>query len=70
MSDIETTEVAATTPKKSTFLKDLGRGLKQVACVAWTVPAARGLVTTLLIRFGVPSTLVAIGVAVGDKLAG
>jgi len=70
MSDIETTEVAASTPNKRSFLKDVGKGLWNVVKVAWTVPAARGAVATILVRAGLPSALVAIGIAVGDKLAG
>lgn len=70
MSDNElNTEVAASTPKRS-FLKDVGKGLWNVVKVAWTVPAARGAVATILVRAGLPSALVAIGIAVGDKLAG
>lgn len=65
MSDTE-----VTTPEKRSFLKDVGHGLLHVAKVAWQVPATRSLVGTLLIRFGLPGSLVAIGLAVGEKLAG
>lgn len=57
-------------PEKRSFLKDAAKGLAHVAKVAWQVPEARGVITTLLVRFGLPGTLVAIGMAVGDKLAG
>lgn len=57
------------TPEKRSFVKDVTHGALNVAKVLWQVPAARGLVATLLVRFGLPGTLVAIGMAVGDKLA-
>lgn len=56
-------------PEKRSFLKDAAKGLQHVAKVIWQVPEARGFVATLLVRFGLPGTLVAIGMAVGDKLA-
>jgi hypothetical protein len=58
------------TTEKRSFLKDIGRGLLHVTKVAWQVPATRSLIGTMLIRFGLPGTLVAIGLAVGEKLAG
>lgn len=61
--------VMSQTPEKRSFLKDAAKGLTHVAKVAWQVPEARGFLTTLLVRFGLPGTLVAIGMAVGDKLA-
>ena len=54
---------------KPSFLKSLGKGAAHVVKVAWTVPAVQSTITTLLIRFGLPGTLVAIGMAVGEKLA-
>lgn len=56
-------------PKQSLF-KSITKGAWHVAVVAWTVPAVRSIVATNLIRFGLPGTLVAIGVAIGEKLAG
>lgn len=58
----------APAPKRS-FLKDAAKGLAHVAKVIWQVPAARGALATLLVRFGLPGSLVAIGMAVGEKLA-
>lgn len=55
--------------EKRSFLKDAAKGLQHVAKVIWQVPEARGIIATLLVRFGLPGTLVAIGMAVGDKLA-
>lgn len=52
------------------FFKALLKGAKHVLAVAWTVPAVRSQLVTMLVRFGLPSSLVAIGVAVGEKLAG
>ncbi|MCI1143230.1 hypothetical protein MOP88_14415 [Sphingomonas sp. WKB10] len=60
---------ASTAPEKRSFFKDAAKGLAHVAKVAWQVPETRGFLTTLLVRFGLPGTLVAIGMAVGDKLA-
>jgi hypothetical protein len=73
MNDNETTaQVAQTTqpalPAKS-FPKDVAAGLKHVAKVIWQVPEARGFIATLLVRFGVPASIAAIGMAVGEKLA-
>jgi hypothetical protein len=66
---IPATEMSPT-PEKRSFLKDAAKGLAHVAKVVWQVPAARGALATLLVRFGLPGTLVAIGMAVGEKLAG
>ena len=55
--------------EKDTFLEAAWRGLREVLVVAWTVPAARNWLATQLLRLGLPSTLIAIGVAIGDKLA-
>ena len=57
------------TPAKRSFLRDLAKGAAHVVKTIWTVPAAQGLIATLLIRAGVPATLVTIGIAVGEKLA-
>jgi hypothetical protein len=57
------------TPAKRSFLKDIAKGFVHVVKTIWTVPAAQGFIATLLIRAGVPATLVTIGIAVGDKLA-
>jgi hypothetical protein len=55
--------------EKRSFIKDVAHGALNVAKVIWQVPAARGLIATLLVRIGLPGTLVAIGMAVGEKLA-
>lgn len=55
--------------EKLTLLQSLVKGAKHVICVAWTVPAVQSTVATLLIRYGIPGSLVAIGMAVGEKLA-
>ena len=57
------------TPEKHSFLKDVAHGLGNVAKVIWRVPAARGYIATLLVRFGIPGALVAVGMAVGEQLA-
>lgn len=56
-------------PAKPGLLKSIAIGALHVVKVAWTVPAVRSQVATLLVRFGLPSALVAIGVAVGEALA-
>lgn len=68
MSDV--TEVPATAEPKQPLFKSLAKGAWHVVTVAWTVPAVRSVLATQLIRFGLPGTLVAIGIAIGDKLAG
>lgn len=57
------------TPAKRSFLKDVAKGFVHVLKTAWKVPAAQGAIATLLIRIGIPSTLVTIGMAVGESLA-
>lgn len=70
MNDNETTaQVAQTTPAPKSLLKDALAGLMHVGKVAWQVPEARGFIATLLVRFGVPASIAAIGMAVGEKLA-
>lgn len=67
------TEETTVTPQaepKQPFLKALAHGTWHVVKVAWTVPAVQSLLVTRLIGIGLPSTLVAIGVAIGEKLAG
>lgn len=70
MNDNETTEqVAETNKSKPSLLTSISKGALHVIKVAWTVPAVQSTIATLLIRFGLPGTLVAIGMAVGEKLA-
>ena len=57
------------TPAKRSFVKDLLKGFVHVLKTAWKVPAAQSALATLLIRIGIPSTLVTIGIAVGESLA-
>lgn len=57
------------TPAKPSVFASILKGAAHVIKVAWTVPAVQSTVATLLIRFGLPGTLVAIGMAVGEKLA-
>lgn len=57
------------TPVKRSFVKDLLKGFVHVLKTAWKVPAAQSALATLLIRIGIPSTLVTIGIAVGESLA-
>lgn len=54
---------------RPSFLKDLKNGLVHALKVVWQVPEARGMIATLLVRFGVPASIAAIGMAVGEKLA-
>ena len=54
--------------RKDRFLKSVIEGTKHVIYVAWTVPAVRSYTATLLVRFGLPTSLVALGIAVGEKL--
>lgn len=65
----DTTVIPEAEPKQS-FLKSVAHGAWYVVKVAWTVPAVQSLLVTRLVRIGLPSTLVAIGVAIGEKLAG
>lgn len=61
---------ATTAPTKQSLFKSIALGAWHVLTVAWTVPAVRSVVATRLVRYGLPGTLVAIGIAIGDKLAG
>lgn len=65
---ITSTSIELPATEKRSFLKDVAKGLLHVVKVAWTVPAAHGFLATLLVRAGIPATLVSIGVAVGEKL--
>ena len=53
---------------RPSFLKDVRNGLVHVAKVAWQVPAARGYIATLLVRYGVPTALAAVVTLVVDGL--
>lgn len=50
------------------FLKDVKNGLLHVVKVAWQVPAARGYIATLLVRYGVPTALAGVVTLVVDGL--
>lgn len=65
---VSATAMSPTPEKRSRYMQFVD-GIVHVAKVAWTVPAARSALVTVLIRFGLPSSLVAIGVAVGEALA-
>jgi hypothetical protein len=66
----ENIEATPTAEPKQSLFKSIAKGAWHVAVVAWTVPAVRSVVATNLIRFGLPGTLVALGVAIGEKLGG
>jgi hypothetical protein len=57
-------EIAA----RPSFLKDVKNGLVHVARTIWQVPAARGYIATLFVRFGLPAGLAAIIVPIVDAL--
>lgn len=65
----ENKTAAKAADEKDGLLRALWQGVKHVIIVAWTVPAARNWLATQLIRFGAPSALVAVGMAIGEKLA-
>jgi hypothetical protein len=50
------------------FLKDVRNGLLHVVKVVWQVPAARGYIATLLVRFGVPTALAGVVTLIVDGL--
>ena len=71
MADFEPTSDLA--PKREiaarpSFLKDVKNGIVHVAKVAWQVPAARGYLATLLVRYGVPTALAGVITLVVDGL--
>ncbi len=68
-NDVIPNEAVSADNVKRSFFKDFAKGAAHYAKVVWQVPAAQSVIATLLIRWGVPSTLVAIGMAVGEKLA-
>lgn len=53
---------------RPSFLRDVGNGLLHVVKVAWTVPAARGYIATLLVRVGVPAALTGVVTLIVDGL--
>lgn len=67
---LNTIDPIPTAEPKQSFVKSVAHGAWHVVKVAWTVPAVQSLLVTRLVRIGLPSTLVAIGVAIGEKLAG
>ena len=71
MADIEPTSDLAPKPEIAahpSFLKDVKNGFVHVAKVAWQVPAARGYLATLLVRYGVPTALAGVITLVVDGL--
>ena len=71
MADFEPTSDLAPKPENAagpSFFKDVKNGFVHVAKVAWQVPAARGYLATLLVRYGVPTALAGVITLVVDGL--
>jgi len=71
MADFEPTSDLAPKPEiaaRPSFLTDVKNGFVHVARVAWQVPAARGYLATLLVRYGVPTALAGVITLVVDGL--
>ncbi|WP_242152605.1 hypothetical protein [Sphingomonas sp. BAUL-RG-20F-R05-02] len=54
--------------EQPSFFKDVLNGVVGIAKTIWHVPAAQGAIATLVVRAGVPATVVAVLVPIIDAL--